>query len=90
MATQSLRCSLAIFLTKLHSLSNERYWRLVEAWTGEPEVDDIEPYVLRFQATTEWAAQAKVIDAANVGADRTKTRDVSIVGRQARRYQIKK
>ncbi|KAJ2975835.1 hypothetical protein NUW58_g8249 [Xylaria curta] len=71
-------------------LSNEKYWDSIKAWTGEPEVDDIEPYILRFQATTEWAAQAKVIDAANLGADKTKTRDVSIVGKQARRFQIKK
>ncbi|KAH8162121.1 hypothetical protein CIB48_g6139 [Xylaria polymorpha] len=72
------------------SLSNEKYWESIQAWTGEPEVDDIAPYVLRFQASTEWASQAKVIDAINLGADKTKTRDVSIVGTQARRYQIKK
>ncbi|KAI1284650.1 hypothetical protein F5Y07DRAFT_11033 [Xylaria sp. FL0933] len=71
-------------------LSYEKYWESIKAWTGEPEVDDIEPYILKFQATTEWASQAKVIDAANLGADKTKTRDVSIVGTQARRYQIKK
>ncbi|TRX96251.1 hypothetical protein FHL15_002975 [Xylaria flabelliformis] len=70
--------------------SEEQYWESIRVWTGEPEVDDIAPYILTFQASTEWAAQAKVIDAANVGADRSKTRDVSIVGTQARRYQIKK
>ncbi|KAI1131932.1 hypothetical protein F5Y10DRAFT_25972 [Nemania abortiva] len=72
------------------TLSSERYWESIKAWTGEPEVDDIEPYVLRFEVTTEWAAQAKVIDAANIGVDKAKMRDVSIVGTQARRYQIKK
>ncbi|KAI0525330.1 hypothetical protein F5B22DRAFT_334309 [Xylaria bambusicola] len=77
------------FEFKEKTLREERYWELITAWTGEPEVDDIEPYILRFQATTEWAAQAKIIDAANVGADKTKTRDVSIVGTHARRYQIK-
>ncbi|KAI1745817.1 hypothetical protein F4680DRAFT_4 [Xylaria scruposa] len=71
-------------------LSSEKYWESIQAWTGEPEVDDIAPYVLTFQSSTEWAAQAKVIDAANIGADRSRTRDVSIVGTQARRYQIKK
>ncbi|KAI0434710.1 hypothetical protein F5Y09DRAFT_337377 [Xylaria sp. FL1042] len=71
-------------------LPGEKYWESITAWTGEPEVDDIEPYILRFQATTEWASQANVIDAANLGADKTKTRDVSIVGTQARRYQIKR
>ncbi|KAI1117283.1 hypothetical protein F5Y14DRAFT_403814 [Nemania sp. NC0429] len=71
-------------------LSGEKYWESIKAWTGEPEVDDIDPYILRFQATTDWASQAKLIDAANVGADKSKTRDVSITGTQARRYQIKK
>ncbi|KAI0422053.1 hypothetical protein F5X98DRAFT_388250 [Xylaria grammica] len=71
-------------------LSGEKYWESIKAWTGEPEVDDIEPYILRFQATTEWASQAKIIDAANIGADKAKTRDVSIVGTRAQRYQIKK
>ncbi|TGJ79622.1 hypothetical protein E0Z10_g9156 [Xylaria hypoxylon] len=71
-------------------LPGDKYWESIKTWTGEPEVDDIEPYILRFQATTEWASQAKIIDAANIGADKTKTRDVSIVGTQARRYQIKK
>ncbi|KAI3323216.1 hypothetical protein HD806DRAFT_498445 [Xylariaceae sp. AK1471] len=78
------------FEFKEKALTNEKYWESITPWTGEPEVDDIEPYILKFQATTEWAAQAKVIDAANVGADKMKTRDVSIVGTQARRYQIKK
>ncbi|KAI0801677.1 hypothetical protein GGR55DRAFT_701363 [Xylaria sp. FL0064] len=59
-------------------LSGQKYWESIKAWTGEPEVDDIEPYILKFQATTEWASQAKVIDAANLGADKTKTRDMSI------------
>lgn len=77
-------------LTQSYSLSSEKYWESIKAWTGEPEVDDIEPYILRFQATTDWAAQAKLIDAANLGADKSKTRDVSIAGTQARRYQIKK
>ncbi|KAI1201078.1 hypothetical protein F5X97DRAFT_291261 [Nemania serpens] len=71
-------------------LSSEKYWESIKAWTGEPEVDDIEPYILRFQATTDWASQAKLIDAANVGADKSRTRDVSIIGTQARRYQIRK
>ncbi|KAI0490820.1 hypothetical protein F4859DRAFT_24728 [Xylaria cf. heliscus] len=78
------------FEYKERILSNEQYWESIQAWTGEPEVDDIAPYILRFQASTEWASQAKVIDAVNVGADKTKTRDISIVGTQARRYQIKK
>ncbi|KAJ8124061.1 hypothetical protein ONZ43_g137 [Nemania bipapillata] len=78
------------FEYKERILSSEKYWESIKAWTGEPEVDDIEPYILRFQVTTEWASQAKVIDAANLGADKAKTRDVSIIGTQARRYQIKK
>ncbi|KAI0408074.1 hypothetical protein F4802DRAFT_594519 [Xylaria palmicola] len=78
------------FEYKERTLSSERYWESIKAWTGEPEVDDVEPYVLRFQATTEWALQAKVIDVANMGVEKTKTSDVSIVGTMARRYQIKK
>ncbi|KAI1429555.1 hypothetical protein F5Y12DRAFT_796471 [Xylaria sp. FL1777] len=78
------------FEYKQKTLSGEKYWESIQAWTGEPEVDDIEPYILKFQATTEWASQAKVVDAANLGADKTRTRDVCIVGTQARRYQIKR
>ncbi|KAI1332041.1 hypothetical protein F5Y16DRAFT_358382 [Xylariaceae sp. FL0255] len=72
------------------SLNSEKYWETIQQWTGEPEVDDIEPYILEFQASTEWALQAKVLDAAGVGADKSRARDVSIVGTKARRFQIKK
>ncbi|KAJ3573595.1 hypothetical protein NPX13_g4641 [Xylaria arbuscula] len=79
-----------MLLLILRSLSEEKYWQSIQPWTGEPEVDDIEPYILRFQATADWAAQAKIIDTAHIGGDKTKTTDVSIVGTHARRYQIKK
>ncbi|KAI8633068.1 hypothetical protein F5Y19DRAFT_287117 [Xylariaceae sp. FL1651] len=78
------------FEFKDKTLSNKKYWESIKAWTGEPDIDDIKPYVLRFKATTDWALQAKVIDAVSVGAEKTKSRDVSIVGTKARRFQIKK
>ncbi|KAI1334310.1 hypothetical protein F5Y15DRAFT_292823 [Xylariaceae sp. FL0016] len=72
------------------SLSEQQYWQAIKPWVGEVEVDDIPPYVLRFQARKYLALQAKFADVGGLGGESSDSAHLSIVGSKAQRYQIRK